>query len=234
MTAFSVLTSIWSITSVCVTDALNRRHIPFVCHRMPFVWHKMISIIPYVGKNIPLIGIRAFQRGFSLTEIIITLMVLGILAGIAVPSIQSFVEANRLTAAANDLLADISTARTESMKRQGGAVGRVVICASTSGADCTTASTNWNSGWILFWDQDSSGTFSTASNDILIKRHEVLPSSVTAATIPAGILSLQFNQVGSLASAANTGIQFTNTKINKNRVVCLNPTGQVTVRATCP
>lgn len=193
---------------------------------------------PIISYLSPLVGNTHFYRGFTLIELLITLVIAGILTAIAVPSMQNFVESNRLSTAANDLLADINLARTEAIKRQGGftagATGRLVLCASSNGTDCSAAPTTWNSGWIVFWDQDNSATFSEANNDVMIKTHTALSTKITIDTTPANTRSVAYNQLGMLASAVNTSIQITNTKINKSRLVCLSATGQAAVRTSCP
>lgn len=195
-------------------------------------------IEPIIRYIWPFVGKSHFTRGFTLIELLITLVIAGILTAIAVPSMQNFVESNRLSTAANDLLADINLARTEAIKRQGGftagATGRLVMCASSNGTDCSAAPTTWNSGWIVFWDQDNSATFSEASNDVMLKTHTALSPKIAINTTPVNTRSVAYNQLGMLASAANTSIQMTNTKINKSRSVCLSATGQAAVRASCP
>src|SRR5437879_8006196 len=43
-------------------------------------------------------------RGFTLTELMVTLAVAGILMAVAVPNMRTFIQNNRLSAASNDLL----------------------------------------------------------------------------------------------------------------------------------
>jgi type IV fimbrial biogenesis protein FimT len=58
------------------------------------------------------------QTGFTLWELLITLLVAGILIGIGVPNIMEFQRNSTMTAAANQLLTGLIMARTEAVKRQ--------------------------------------------------------------------------------------------------------------------
>jgi len=55
--------------------------------------------------------------GFTLTELMITVAIIGILASIAVPSFQDMIERNRLKEAVEGLKSDLMFARTEAIKQ---------------------------------------------------------------------------------------------------------------------
>jgi len=55
--------------------------------------------------------------GFTLTELMITVAIIGILSSIAVPSFQDMIERNRLKEAVEGLKSDLMFARTEAIKR---------------------------------------------------------------------------------------------------------------------
>jgi len=93
------------------------------------------------------------ETGFTLIELIITVVVAAVLASIAIPSFNNFVREERITSLANEILTSLVYARTEAIKRN----RRVTMCKSADPAAAqptcdTAANTTWNEGWIIFVD----------------------------------------------------------------------------------
>ena len=87
------------------------------------------------------------SRGFTLIELMITLLVASILVTLAAPSFSNFIKDNRLTAQANTFIASVNLARSEAIKR-----GTSVYITSNNG-------TNWNGGWKVWVDQDGDTSY---------------------------------------------------------------------------
>lgn len=92
-------------------------------------------------------------NGFTLVELLITIVVVSILLATGVPAFKDFINNNRLTTQANSLAISIQVARSEAVKRGSGAV----ICASTDQATCSAAD-DWSTGWIVFSDIGQDGS----------------------------------------------------------------------------
>lgn len=60
-------------------------------------------------------GLRS--RGFTLIELLVVVAIAGILLGIGVPNLRSFIVSNRLTTTANDFQAALNFARSEALRR---------------------------------------------------------------------------------------------------------------------
>lgn len=202
----------------------SRMACPFVCQNMPFIctYHPLIK--PSVGKKMPFVGFGNFMRAFTLVEVILVLTVLGILVGLAAPSLSQFVHSNQLVTSTNDLIADFNLARSESIKRSV-AVG---VCKTSDGSTCTAAGT-WASGWLVFVDTDGGGSWS--AGDQILRIHEALATSIT---IPAAAAdSVVYGRVGGITSGSGTYSLCIGT-IHQQRNINLSTTGRLNVTpATC-
>ncbi len=86
---------------------------------------------------------RGSERGFTLPEVLVTVIILGILAGIALPSWWSVIESRRVDYAANQLVGDLRLAHSKASSRL--TVYRVCVTSGSPtykfGPDlCTAAS----------------------------------------------------------------------------------------------
>lgn len=76
------------------------------------------------------------QRGFTLTEIMMVIAILGILTAFALPSFRQYVANQRIKSASFDLVSTLSLARSEAVKRN-------------ATVDITPASGGWTNGWTI-------------------------------------------------------------------------------------
>lgn len=79
---------------------------------------------------------RDRQRGLTLIEFLVTMMVAAVLLGLAVPGFQQLVSAQRLRAASFNLVTDLMLARSEAVKR------RVAV-------QIVPAADGWGQGWSV-------------------------------------------------------------------------------------
>lgn len=105
--------------------------------------------------NLPLIR-RHFSRGFTAIELMVTVAILAVLAGLAAPSFNPIIERWRVRQVSEELQSTLYFARSEAIKRG----GNVTILRSDDGGGCTAVGTDtslWSCGWIVFADLDNDG-----------------------------------------------------------------------------
>jgi type IV fimbrial biogenesis protein FimT len=78
---------------------------------------------------------RARSRGFTLIELMVTLTILAIMMGIAVPSFRTFVDNQKVKTASFELMTSVMMARSEAIKRN----ATVTL----------TPGESWASGWSV-------------------------------------------------------------------------------------
>ncbi|MBW0149430.1 GspH/FimT family pseudopilin [Marinobacter arenosus] len=84
------------------------------------------------------------NKGFTLLELLITLALIGIIAGLAVPSFAQVLANNRITSVTNNLIGVLNYARAESVKR-GRAVDVTALASAGNGDE-------WGGGWRVWVD----------------------------------------------------------------------------------
>lgn len=100
------------------------------------------------------------QKGFSLPELMIVLVIVAVLLAIVGPSFRSIIESNRRLFSMERTLAVLTHARSEAVARS----SRVHVCPSSDSTTCITGSNIWTTGVIAF--VDDGGTSGTAGDGI--------------------------------------------------------------------
>jgi len=114
----------------------------------------------------------AFSRftGFTLLELLVTVLVAALLLALAVPSFDAVLARQRQSAEINALFHAIHRARKESIMRR-----RVVsICPSPDGARCEPGR-DWSAGWIVFENRDRDSPPAVDPGEAVLERHRVDP-----------------------------------------------------------
>jgi type IV fimbrial biogenesis protein FimT len=149
-------------------------------------------------------------RGFTVVELMVTLLLAAIVAGLAVPSLNFLVRNNRAASIANELVSSIRLARSEAVIRS----QQVTLCPSTDGNTCAVT-TNWSNGWII---RDATS---------LIRVYPPITQISDGSTLTGSRNSLVFQATG-----FQTGTDFTfNLNVPKctmdnNRSVVVTPQGR--------
>lgn len=151
------------------------------------------------------------QRGFTLIELVVSVALLGILLALAGPSFKSLLEAQRMRSAAFDLMADITLARNEALKRGDSGVSVSV----------TRNSAGWSAGWQVLAGTEVLSTRQNAGSGVSIN------NASTAVTFDRN------GRVSSSSSVVKFAIQ--DSSASRNRCISIDPSGRPKSATTaCP
>ena len=151
---------------------------------------------------------RIVVRGFTIVELMVTVAVLAILSAIAVPSFTNLIRGNRLTSAANEMVALLQTARAGAISNR----ASVTVCPSTDGSTCAAA---LGSRWIARMTKNGAATVlrdSTLHPDITPRASRNLANASNVFTFnPTGFSTVGAAPNGSLglchpAMSGNNGV----------------------------
>lgn len=144
------------------------------------------------------------SRGFTVTEMLIVVAIMGILAAIATPHMGDMIRRQRIKTAAFDVFASLTFARSEAIKRN-----TMVTLVPVNAA-------NWAFGWRV---QDANGT--------LLRDQAgwaVAPETPTVDIL--GPVDVKFASSGRATALANISLSSTGVEANSYRCVKLDLSGR--------
>ncbi len=105
------------------------------------------------------------HAGFSLTELLLTIALLGVVTGFTVPSLRTLQLDAARSRQVNQFVQAIHLARSEAMKRN----GIVSLCPSRDALTCAAPGTDWETGWIVFANLDRDTPVSRDPDEPLVQ-----------------------------------------------------------------
>ena len=197
-----------------------------------------------------LVALRPFARrrrqaprvrvgGVTLIELMVTLAIVAIAAGLGVPSFLRYLARHAIAAQAEELQDAVRVGRNEAMKRS----GPVVLCRTEpdSPGHCAGNGGSWQT-WLLFTDLGRTGTF--AAGDTIVRQHvDVSPRMTVAGSAASirfeatGIAQADVDSPVFTFSPAGASPNASGGDLALQRRVCVNPRGEVAVVAggvPCP
>lgn len=165
------------------------------------------------------------SKGFTLVELMITLIVFSVLAAIAYPSFQNSIRNNRLSTTNNEVLGLLSLARSEGIRNNTGGG----VCGSTDGTACDGS---WTDGMMAWADSNGDGEFGTG--DTVLRFGQGNPQLQVGSPDPDVIA---FDPRGRRRAASDQSITLTPTECKtgeSTRTLTVTLSGQVrSTNGTC-
>lgn len=158
--------------------------------------------------------------GFTLVELMVTLAIIGIVAGLSAPSMKEMIQTNRIATQAREFITALNFARSEAVNRK-----TIVSMAATDGS-------NWANGWQVWLDTDGSGTVNGSETEL--QTYAKLDNFTLAGT--SNTTLVRFDSSGFVDAPSfivNFSLELTGCSVD-NRTITLNLSGRATVQTlTC-
>lgn len=130
------------------------------------------------------------ERGFTMVELLVTLVVLAVLLALAAPNMSTFVNSSRLRSSHGELVSALTLARSEATKR--GLPVTVKARGSTVGAE-------FSEGWDVFLDANANDVLDIGEK--VIRAYPALTGNQRFGTVGGEVMAI-FTNRGFLKSAA--------------------------------
>ena len=164
-----------------------------------------------MAASIPVSNRKAAARGYTLLEVLVVMMIIGIAAAWAVPSLTRLLNSSKVAANLDQLASGFELARSEALARN----TLVLVCRSGNPGAATPSCSNaavagiaaddWASGWLIYALAQGNETVAAfnSANDTLLRRFQ--PEGVR----PAGDrVLIKSNPAPAAIVFAGSGLRF--------------------------
>lgn len=141
------------------------------------------------------------QDGFTLVELMITILVAAILATAAFPSFKELITNQRIKSTSFDLMSTLNLARSEAIKRN----AQVTIAP---------ANNDWTQGWTVSTNVPTAGT-------LILNQSAMTGLSITC-TPGLACSSITYNGNGRTSGANTQSIQISSNAIATPKLTCIS------------
>lgn len=163
------------------------------------------------------------SRGFTLVELLVVVAMVATIASLATPSIRSSIANAQINSVAEDLVADLRFARSQSLKL----TNIVSVCSSSNATSCTN-SASWKDGWIVFLDNDGDGVVDVGDQVLRVKQQVQGVASIASGGAN-DYRKFTYLPLGLARSASQTFFVTSTNGVDK-RLVCISFVGRPSLR----
>ena len=121
---------------------------------------------------------QRYQNGFTLYELLITIVIIGIVLAFGIPNFGVFTQNSRIASTANDLHSSFFLGRSEAARSK----SNITICASANSMDAAAdCGGTFDDGWIIFVDLNGDIQRAGADENVL-RRHPAIDDAIDITT----------------------------------------------------
>lgn len=203
--------------------------------------YSITRLKPLAAKlDLPRIAPRKSGAGFTIIELMVTLVVLGFILALGLPNLREFMIRNQAVAVTSEFSSDIARARLEAISRN----NCVTICMSGNTANaltggtptCAAAGSDWQAGWIIFSNPSCSSTQNnpTTNGSSLISVRQTGSDAFQLKANPVAVRRFMFESRGLTNSGqSNFTLSYEPESVSSPhyRSICISSAGRVTIKA---
>ena len=148
---------------------------------------------------------KQIQKGFSLIELVLTLIIISVMLTLAAPAFTNIYEDNAQAANANKFISSLTLARSEAVTRN----INVVMCRLNSSDNGCATTGFWEDGWVIWADTDGDGVLeeTNQNGDVeVIYSEEELENGYTIRALNNQFSNtISFSPIGEASGNAGSG-----------------------------
>ena len=160
------------------------------------------------------------SKGFTLIELMITIAILGITLGLAVPAMSDFAVRQRVSGQANELMLALAFARSEAVKQN----SNIAVLPATN------AATGWTNGWCV----GPADNMADCSSYNRIRSFQAKAGVAVSSNFLQASNKLVFQRDGTCSLCGSTPFKITSTKLKADtadaRCININRQGRSSIR----
>lgn len=166
---------------------------------------------------------RRRQKAFSLVEVMVVVALLGVVMAIAVPSIRSMMDNQKMKTATFDLVTTVMQARSEAIKF-GNTAGASISIAAQGG--------NYNNGWCIVFSSASACSVSAPAGDVMRVNSATANVTYSVFSCSSNPCVITFGRNGRLTSGSSVKLQVVNDLASNplTRCVVIDAAGNANVK----
>lgn len=182
------------------------------------------------------------DRGFTLIELMVTVSLMAVILGLAIPNFREFLVRNRMASLANEFATNMATARNEAITNNTcvtmcmSITANRAIISGTGDVLCNdTSPYNWAGDVYIFRNPTCNATINSPVDRNIVRVTQASEGGyeiINGGADPTPPRSFTFDGRGLLSTNTSANLTLTGPSVSDNnkRTICISAPGRVTIR----